>query len=214
MFWTYDPKNVNDDLKKIYGFRINNAATLSTGNEVTISQPGDYVVFADTGESIDAEWDGETGVNVPRITWTEKNASGKYETMSARVTFSLQTGHADGVQLPQAIKSDDDYDTKNPRICVSEADGVYNSTTDDIAESFVGVTCNDDAIRIDLQASSSSDNWQSPETYKSDITDKEMDVTYRIIGDPRHLFGCSSGDLYFDNKIIDDATAKNHLVSA
>ena len=201
VFWTYDPK-AGDNKKTTYGFRIDNAATLTSGNEVTITNPSNFVRNEDTGESIDAEWDGN--ISKPRLTWTEKNLNGKYATWSARVTFHPSTGHPNGTSNEYQILSDSSNDSVNPRICVSEADGVYNSTTDDIAESFVGVTCNDDAIRIDLQASSSSDNWQSPETYKSDITDKEMDVTYRIIGDPRHLFGCSSGDLYFDNKIIDN----------
>jgi len=199
VLWITEYYTGNDN---IWGYKIEDAAT-RTG-KCTFGETGTEVDDGDFGDIINADWDTDTNVDVPRITWLEKTGS-YYDTWAARVTFDAQTGHPNGTQYPYEIFDDASHDSYNPCITVSHAQGVYTSTTDNIYEAFTSLTCDGEAVRVDLQASSGSDSWQTPDEFKSSITNKENNITYRYLGPPKYVCA-TSYEIHTDHETLDSGS--------
>ena len=182
VFWIkkYHDASIDDYINKIYGYRIQDAATRT--DAVNFQEVSEYLAEGDDLGMISTDWDPDINVNTARIAWTKKEG-GNYNTYAARVTFHPETNQPDGVAQRYKI-FDGTRDALNPKIVVN-----HNNPQGEMKEAFCSFTSDNKFKRVDLEVIDGVDYWQTPvNVIDDDISDQEANITYREFGNPRHIW--------------------------
>jgi len=192
VFWMQENDEVGDT---IHGFRIEDAATRTTSKAIAANSI--YNPYSDISPVINADWDDDVNVKLPRLTWTQKNGNVD-ETWVARVHIDPYTDQPDSLLPPVCISGNEN--SGNPILVMNR------SKQTDSYDAFTMFYENSSVCRSDLLIINGVDDWQSAVTVDEGygLIPQEHALTYRYFGVPLNLWK-RSGVIQADHRIISDS---------
>jgi len=179
IFWLY--KNQDADRREIWGYTIEDAATIDLPETIAPSIPIYYEISGNTiGDTINTDQDGQ-GDNSVLITWTEK--FGSYNNLVCRAGEVLYTiGQPSEIYPIHDLSSDVEADAQFPVITVNNSDYRDNIA---FCQYDYDYQFTDNLSHRDL----SSGEWKPPvNRVVTGLEYSATSMTYRYFGTPRQIW--------------------------